>query len=65
MGSWGGGTKGGAIVLANINQSHINVFNRVLNGISSRSGNNITHSHARTHTHIHTRPQQQKKEGDL
>lgn len=48
----GGGRKGGAIVLANINQSHINVFNRVLNGISSRSGNNITH--ALTHTHART-----------
>ena len=61
VGSWGGGTKGGAIVLANINQSHINVFNRVLNGISSRSGNNITHSHARTHTHTHTSSTAEKR----
>lgn len=46
--------NGGAIVLANINQSHIKIFNRLLNGISSRSGDNITHTHARTRTHTHT-----------
>lgn len=43
----------GAVVLANINQSHSKVFNRVLNGISSRSANNITRAH--THAHIHTK----------
>lgn len=43
----------GAIVLANINQSHIKVFNRVLNDISSRSENNTMH--ARTHANRHTR----------
>lgn len=41
-------------MLANINQSHIKVFNRLLNGISSRPGDNITHTHARTRTHTHT-----------
>lgn len=56
--------NGGAIVLANINQSHMKVFNRVLNGISSMSGNNThTRTHTRTHQ-VHHRPQQQKKEGE-
>lgn len=36
-------------MLANISQSHMKVFNRVLNGISSRSGNNntLTRTHAK------------------
>lgn len=61
---FGFGDEDGAVVLANINQSHSKVFNRVLNGISSRSANNITRAHTHTHAHTHQvyhRPQQQKK----
>lgn len=50
-------------MLTNINQSHMKVFNRVLNGISSRSGNNTTHSHSHT-DQVHHSPQQQNKEGE-
>ena len=35
-------------MLANIKQSHLKVFNWVLNGITSRSLNSITHTHTRT-----------------
>lgn len=47
-------------MLANINQSHMKVFNRVLNGTSSRSGNTLT----RTQTRVRHCPQQQKNEGE-
>lgn len=70
---WVKGWGEGAVVLANINQSHLKMFNRVLNGISSKSGNSKTHAYVRTYTHTykHThrvrhRPQQQKrKKADL
>lgn len=44
-------------MLANMNQSHQKIFNRVSNGVSSRSGNNMTHTHTRSYTlkHKHTR----------
>lgn len=41
-------------MLANISQSHMKVFNRVLNGISSRSGNDVTRSNVHTRTRTHT-----------
>lgn len=49
----GSGMTGGAIC-ASKHKSTPHFFNRVLNGISSRSGNNITHTHAYIHTHART-----------
>lgn len=44
----------GGAICASKHKSTPHFFNRVLNGISSRSGNNITHTHAYIHTHART-----------